>query len=118
VPDSAPAQWPFRIGFDMESREVVVWTTYGAAPKQTTRRTTIGSLEALAVAVAEHRYEALLQQGLADQLARAGVTYLGADPARLEAAVAALSDPASTVPVGRILRGTSPPQPPGRQADP
>lgn len=53
---------------------------FRSGPKQITRRTTIGSLEALAVAVADRRYEASLQRGLADQLARAGVTYLGPTP--------------------------------------
>lgn len=113
MPDLTPEQWPFRVGFDMETHEVNVWLTFGAGPKQNTRRTTISSLEALAVAVAEHRYEALLQRGLADQLARAAVTYLGADPGRLEAAVAALADPTSTVPVSQILRGIPPQQAPG-----
>ncbi|MDJ0347181.1 hypothetical protein QMK19_38840 [Streptomyces sp. H10-C2] len=112
MPESAPVQWPFRVGFDMETREVIVWMTFGAGPKQTTRRMTITSLEALAVAVAEHRHEAFLQRGLADQLVRAGVTYLGADPTRLEAAVKALSDPTSAVPVSRVLRGGVPPQTP------
>ena len=113
MPDVAPAHWPFRVGFDVETREVIVWMTFGTGPKQTTRRTTITSLEALAVAVAEHRHEAFLQRGLADQLARAAVTYLGADPGRLESAVTALSDPTSTVPASQVLRGTSPPRAPG-----
>lgn len=111
--DSAAGQWPFRVGFDMDSREIIVWMTFGAGPKQTTRRTTIGSLEALAIAVADHRHEAFLQRGLADQLIQAAVTYLGADPGRLESVVRSLSDPASTVPVSQILRGTVPPQTPG-----
>ncbi|MEN8649449.1 hypothetical protein ABCR94_02040 [Streptomyces sp. 21So2-11] len=113
MPEPAAVQLPFRVGFDMDSREIIVWMTFGAGPKKTTRRKIIGSLEALAVTVAEHRHEAFLQRGLADQIAQAAVTYLGADPGRLEAAVRSLSDPTSTVPVSQILRGTPPPQTPG-----
>jgi hypothetical protein len=42
---------------------------------------------------------------LAQHLAEAAVRHLGAGLARLDAAVQALSDPNSTNPVGRILRG-------------
>ncbi|MFD4943558.1 sugar nucleotide-binding protein [Streptomyces sp. NPDC058409] len=44
--------------------------------------------------------------------ASAAVRHLGADPARLDAAVKALSDPTSNIPVSHILHG-APPQAPG-----
>lgn len=106
-----PAQLPFRIEFDAAQREVVVAMTYGDPPHQRVRRKTIESLEALVTAIAEHRHEAFLQTRLAQHLASAAVQHLGAEPARLEAAVNVLSDPTSTTPVSQLLRGTPPPQP-------
>ncbi|WP_055531177.1 hypothetical protein [Streptomyces graminilatus] len=108
MPDVPADQLPFRVAYDAKAGEVVVWMTYGSGPKQTTRRKAIPSLEALAIAVASHRYEAFLQNRLAHTLAQAAVAHLGADPARLEAAVRALSDPTSNVPLGTLLHGTSP----------
>ena len=99
------AALPFRVEFDHTSHELLVWKTYGIPPRQTTRRKAIGSLEELAVEIAIHRHEALLQHSLARMLASAAVKHLGADPGCLEAAVKALSDPSSTVPVSQILRG-------------
>ncbi|MYX27444.1 hypothetical protein GTY75_12410 [Streptomyces sp. SID8381] len=96
------------MNYDERSGELMVWMTYGSGPKQTTLRKTITSLKALTIAVAGHRYEAYLQNRLAYTLAQAAVTHLGADPARLEAAVRALSDPTSIVPLGSLLHGSSP----------
>ncbi|MFD4144093.1 hypothetical protein [Streptomyces sp. NPDC058572] len=111
MPDPAPVPLPFRVEFDPATREVVVWKTFGNPPHQTMRRKGIGSLEAIAAEVAIHRHEAFLQHNLAQTLASTAVQHLGADPQRLEAAVKALSDPTSTVPVSQILRrGTVPPQ--------
>jgi hypothetical protein len=111
VPDPAPGTLPFRVEFDPAKREVVVWKTFGVPPRQTMRRKEITSLEALAAEVAVHRHEAFLQHSLAQMLASAAVQHLGADPQRLEAAVKALSNPASTTPISQILRrGPMPPQ--------
>ncbi|MET8183930.1 hypothetical protein [Streptomyces sp. NPDC005336] len=107
MPDVPAEQLPFRVEYDPKTREVVLWMTYGTGPKQTTRRKTLPSLEALAIAVAGHRYEAFLQSRLANTLAQEAVTHLGADPGRLEAAVRALSGPTSTVPLGTLLHGSS-----------
>ncbi|WJV51683.1 hypothetical protein [Streptomyces flavofungini] len=110
--NAIPAQLPFRVEFDAATGQLVVWKIFGNPPRQTTRRTPIPSLEALAAEVAVHRHEAFLQHSLAQTLASAAVKHLGADPQHLEAAVKALSDPTSTVPVSQILRrGTvAPPQ--------
>lgn len=108
MPDTPAQQLPFRVEYDEKARELVVWMTYGGGPKQTTRRKTIASLEALAIAVAEHRHEAFLQSRLASALTQAAVTHQGADPARLETAVRALSDPTSNVPLGTLLNGSPP----------
>ncbi|WP_200259823.1 hypothetical protein [Streptomyces sp. HSG2] len=108
MPEVPAEQLPFRVVYDAAAREVVVWMTFGNGPKQTTRRKTFPSLEALAIAVAGHRYEAFLQSRLANTLVQAAVTHLGADPSRLEAAVRALSDPTSTMPLGTLLYGSSP----------
>jgi hypothetical protein len=108
VSEAPTEQLPFRGEYDERTRELVVWVTYGSGPKQTTRRKAIPSLEALAIAIAGRRYEAFLQGRIAHTLTQAAVTHLGADPARLEAAVRALSDPTSTVPLGTLLHGTSP----------
>ncbi|MFG2586124.1 ATP-binding protein [Streptomyces malaysiensis] len=67
VPEVPPDQLPFRVEYD----EGVVWMTYGSGPKQTARRKAIPSLEALAIAVAGHRYEAFLQGHLAHTLTQA-----------------------------------------------
>jgi len=101
-------QLPFRVDFDQATGQLVLTMTFGVPPKQTTRTTTLPSLEQTAVEVALHRHEAFLQHQLAAALTDAAVRHLGADPGRLEQAVRALSDPASTTPVGRILRGTPP----------
>ncbi|MCY0940178.1 MULTISPECIES: hypothetical protein [Streptomyces] len=52
MPDTPAQQLPFRVEYDERARELVVWMTYGSGPKQTARRKTIASLEALAIAVA------------------------------------------------------------------
>ncbi|WJV51732.1 hypothetical protein [Streptomyces flavofungini] len=109
MPEIAPDELPFRVGYDMDSGAIIVWMTFGAGPRQTTRRKVYTSLEATVIAVAEHQHESFLQARLANELAHAAITHLGADPKRLQAAVRALSDPASTVPVGAILRGDSRP---------
>ncbi|WP_055522808.1 hypothetical protein [Streptomyces graminilatus] len=110
MPEPAPEQLPFRVEFDAAKGEIVVAMTYGVPPQQTMRRKAIPSLEALAVAIAEHRHEAFLQTRLAQHLATAAVQHLGVDPVRLDAAVKALADPTSTVPVSQILRGAAPQQ--------
>lgn len=113
MPEVPAQQLPFRVAYDAAAREGVVWMTFGSGPKQTTRRKTFPSLEALAIAVARHRHEAFLQSRLASTLVQTAVTHLGADPAGLEAAVSALSDPTSTVALGTLLYGPSPyPTPP------
>ena len=103
-PTEAP-QLPFHIGFDSATGQLVLAMTFGVPPKQSTRTKVIRTLDQVAVEIALHRHEAHLQQLLTQYLAEAAVRHLGADPARLEAAVKALSDPQSTTPVGRILRG-------------
>jgi hypothetical protein len=113
MPEQAPDQMPFTVEYREGTREVVVWMTFGAGPKQTTRRRTFESLEALVIALTEHRHEAMLQNSLADTLADAAVTYFDADPDLLQAAVRALSDPTSTVPLGTLLYGVD--QGPGRK---
>lgn len=100
---------PFQITHDESARQLVVWMTYGSGPKQTIRRKEVGSLEALAAAVARHRYEAFLQGRLATELTRAGVDHLGADPTRLEAAVRALLGPGCPVSPGTLPYGPTPP---------
>ncbi|GHF62459.1 hypothetical protein GCM10010218_49910 [Streptomyces mashuensis] len=105
MPEQAADELPFRVRFAPETGEVVVMMTYGNPPRQTMRRKTYDSTEALAIAIAEHHHESYLQARLANELAAAAITHLGADPGRLQKAVRALSDPTSTVPVGSILRG-------------
>jgi hypothetical protein len=73
------------------------------------RRKVIGSLEALVIAIAEHRHEAFLQTRLAQTLAQTAISRLGADPARLNAAVRSLVDPTNATPLGTLLYGTPPP---------
>jgi hypothetical protein len=58
MPEQVPVPLPFRVEFDPAKREVVVSMTYGVPPHQTMRRKVIGSLEALVIAIAEHRHEA------------------------------------------------------------
>lgn len=96
---------PFRVEYREKTREVVVTMTYGVGPQQSTRRTTLDSLDALAAAVAEHRHEAFLREGLARALMGVAVTRLGADPQRLDAAVRARfhAGPATS-------SGTTPPE--------
>lgn len=98
--------------FRGDSGEVVVWMIFGAGPKQTMRRKVFTSLEALILAITEHRREAYLQSGLARELTQAAVDHLGADPQHLQRAVLALSNPAGTVPLGELLYG------PGRRPAP
>ncbi|MBT2398270.1 hypothetical protein [Streptomyces sp. ISL-100] len=95
MPEVPAEQLPFRVAYDAAARKVVVWMTFGNGPKRSTRRKTFPSLEALAIAVAGHRYEAFLQSRLANTLVQAAVTHLGADPT-------------STVPLGTLLHGSSP----------
>ncbi|WP_042434092.1 hypothetical protein [Streptacidiphilus anmyonensis] len=101
-------QLPFDVRFDPETGQLVLTMTFGVPPEQKTRTTAIPGLEQAAVEIALHRHEARLQQLLAQALSNAAVLHLHADPRRLEQAVAALSDPTSTVPVGRILHGQPP----------
>ena len=103
-PTKAP-HLPFHIGFDSATGQLVLAMTFGVPPRQTTRTKMIRTLDQAAVEIALHRHEARLQHLLAHHLAGAAVSHLGADPIRLEAAIQALSDPQSTTPVGRILRG-------------
>ncbi|WP_189455913.1 hypothetical protein [Streptomyces abikoensis] len=105
MPEQDADELPFDVRFDADSGEVVVMITYGNPPRQTMRRKTYASQEALAVAIAEHNHEAFLQARLANVLASAAINHLGTDPGRLQRAVRALSDPTNTVPVGSILRG-------------
>ncbi|MEY9840508.1 hypothetical protein [Streptacidiphilus sp. EB103A] len=98
-------QLPFHIGFDSATGQLVLSMTFGVPPKQTVKSQVIRTLDQVAVEIALHRHEARLQHLLAQHLADAAVRHFGADRARLEAAVQALSDPDSTTPVGRILRG-------------
>lgn len=105
MPEPADEELPFHVRFDADSGEVVVMMTYGNPPRQTMRRKTYASQEALAVAIAGHHHESYLQARLANELASAAITHLGADPGRLQQAIRALSDPTSKVPVGAILRG-------------
>lgn len=111
MPEQPPVPLPFKVEFDAAKREVVVSMTYGAPPQKTTRRKAIDSLEALVIAVAEHRHEAFLQTRLAQTLAETAITHLGADPTRLNDAVRALSDPTNTTPLGTLLYGPPPPGP-------
>ncbi|WP_455362344.1 hypothetical protein [Streptomyces sp. SYSU K21746] len=111
MPEQPPYPLPFRVEHDAAAGQLVVWKTFGNPPHQTMRRKEIPTLEALAAEVAIHRHEAFLQYSLAQTLTSAAVQHLGADPQRLEAAVKALSNPASTTPVSQIRRrGPMPPQ--------
>lgn len=109
--DAPASQLPFRVEYQETSGKLVMWMTFGSGSKQTTRRKVFTSLEALTIAVADHRYEAFLRNSLAHTLAQAAVAHFGADSARLKAAVTVLSDPTNTVPLGSLLHGT-PPAPP------
>ncbi|MFD4574980.1 hypothetical protein ACFWNK_03845 [Streptomyces sp. NPDC058417] len=57
-------------------------------------------MDALAVTVTRHRYEAFLQGQLAEELSRASVEHLGADPA-------------CSVSLSTLLHGPTPPPSPG-----
>jgi len=103
-PAEAP-QLPFHIGFDSTAGQLVLSMTFGVAPTQNAPTKVVRTLDQVAVEIALHHHEARLQQHLTRYLAEAAVRRLGADPHRLEAAVQALSDPHSTTPIGRILRG-------------
>ncbi|MET7548365.1 MULTISPECIES: hypothetical protein [unclassified Streptomyces] len=101
----AADQMPFRVTFDQERGQLVLMMTFGVQPRQRVTSDLIPSAEAAAVQIALNRHEARMRAHLADAIAEATTRFLGADPQRLEAAVAALSDPASGAPVGSILRG-------------
>ncbi|WP_431047133.1 ATP-binding protein [Streptomyces sp. P1-3] len=109
VPEPLPQQLPFSIVFDTAKQELVLWTTHGVPPRQTTRRKAIPTPVDLVIAVAEHRHEAYLQTRLAQHLAGAAVQHLGLDPDRLETAVRSLADPTRKVPLETLLHGTPPP---------
>lgn len=104
----AGEQLPFRVYFDMARGQLVAMMTLGVPPKQRVTNTIIPSPEHAAYEIALHRHEARLRLLLADAVAEGAVRHFGVDAERLDAAVAALSDPASTVPVGQILRGEPP----------
>ncbi|MGW3657219.1 hypothetical protein ACWD6R_16660 [Streptomyces sp. NPDC005151] len=112
-------QLPFRVVFDPERGQLVLMMTFGVEPRQRVTSTLIAGAEAAAVQIALNRHEARMRARLADAIAEAAARFLGVDPQRLEAAVAELSDPTSTVPVGTILSGEraadrpAPPRPPG-----
>ncbi|MGW3824533.1 hypothetical protein ACWEAF_20025 [Streptomyces sp. NPDC005071] len=95
---------PFRVTFDQERGQLVLMMTFGVQPRQRVTSDLISSAEAAAVQIALNRHEARMRAHLADAIAEATTRFLGADPQRLEAAVAALSDPTSEVPIGSILR--------------
>ncbi|WP_327349676.1 hypothetical protein OG772_20565 [Streptomyces sp. NBC_01321] len=97
-------QMPFRVSFDSERGQLVLMLTFGVQPRQRVTSELIPSVEAAAVQIALNRHEARMRAHLADAIAEATTRFLGADPQRLEAAVAALSDPTSAVPIGSILR--------------
>ncbi|WP_042383102.1 hypothetical protein [Streptacidiphilus melanogenes] len=106
---TAPSpQLPFDVRFDPATGQLNLTMTFGVPPQHKTRTTVIPNLEQAAVEIALHRHEARLQQLLAQALTNAAVQHLHADPQRLEQVIAALSDPTSTVPVGRILHGPTP----------
>ncbi|MFF0626759.1 hypothetical protein [Streptomyces sp. NPDC004296] len=110
MPEGSCARLPFQIEFRQASGELVVWQSYGSPPDEKTKRKVIGSVEALVGAIYEHRYEAFLHSRLAQALLYAGITHLGADPARVEAAIKVLADPSDTTPVSEVL-GPSQDQP-------
>ncbi|MFJ7949513.1 hypothetical protein ACIQ6K_38880 [Streptomyces sp. NPDC096354] len=116
---AAGDQLPFRVAFDHERKELVLMMTFGVEPRQRVTSQLIAGAEAAAVQIALNRHEARMRTHLADAIAEATARFLGVDPQRLEAAVAALSDPTSTVPVGAILSGEraahhpAPPRPSG-----
>ncbi|MBC3844619.1 hypothetical protein GXW82_43925 [Streptacidiphilus sp. 4-A2] len=104
LPPSDPAeQLPFRIAFDADSGQVVLWVTLEQRRGQSIRRIEVPSLEALTLAVAEHLRESRVHRLLAESLVQAAVDHLGADPVRLYAAAAQLQSPASTIPLGAML---------------
>ncbi|MFC1428531.1 hypothetical protein ACEZCY_35755 [Streptacidiphilus sp. N1-12] len=102
-PSSPAEQLPFRIAFDPASGKVILWATVQQRRGQSVRRIEVPSLEALALAVAEHERESRVHRLLAEALVQAAVDHLGADPVRLYAAAAELQDPASTIPLASLL---------------
>lgn len=98
------AEMPFRVTFDQERGQLVLMMTCGVQPRQRVTSDLIPSAEAAAVQIALNRHEARMRAHLADAIAEATTRFLGADLQWLEAAVAALSDPTSAVPIGSILR--------------
>ncbi|MEU4095484.1 hypothetical protein [Streptomyces sp. NPDC026673] len=105
VEAGAGEQLPFRVAFDPERGQLVLMVTVGMPPRQRVTTQVICSAEDAACQVTLQRHEARLRGQLADMIAEAAVRHLGVDPHRLEAAVAALSDPASSVPASSILHG-------------
>ncbi|MEE4490129.1 hypothetical protein [Streptomyces sp. BE230] len=103
--DPVAEQMPFHVVFDHERGQLVLMKTFGVQPRQRVTSELIPSAEAAAVEIAANRHEARMRAQLADAIAEAAARFLGVDPQRLEAAVAALSDSASAVPIGSILRG-------------
>ncbi|MFD3495900.1 hypothetical protein ACFWWB_35975 [Streptomyces sp. NPDC058690] len=110
--DAVPDQMPFRVTFDQERGQLVLMMTFGVQPRQRVTSDLIPSAEAAAVQIALNRHEARMRVHLADAIAEATTRFLGADPRRLEAAVAALADPTSAVPIGSILRAGGAPADP------
>ncbi|MDX2849299.1 hypothetical protein PV342_12670 [Streptomyces sp. PA03-3a] len=98
-------QVPFRVAFDPDGGQLVVMVTVGVPPRQRVTSSVIPNAEQAAYEITLHRHEARLRMQLADMIAEAAVRHLGVDAQRLEDAVAALSDPASSVPVSSILQG-------------
>ncbi|MEZ0096314.1 hypothetical protein [Streptacidiphilus sp. EB129] len=96
-------QLPFRIAFDADSGQVVLWATIEQRRGKSIRRIEVPSLEALTLAVAEHLRESRVHRLLAEGLVQAAVDHLGADPVRVYAAAAELQDPASTIPLASLL---------------
>lgn len=101
----AGEQLPFRVTFDETAGKVVLWATIEKHRSQSVRRIEVPSLEALTIAVAEHLRESRVQQRLAESLVEAATEYLGADPIRIYAAARELTDPMSTIPLGKLLAG-------------
>lgn len=107
MPEQTALPLPFRIEFDAQRGEIVVWRRFGEPPRQVERRKVLSSLEELAISAAEHTHESWLHHALAQALIGAAAEHLGADPNRLRTAVRALRDPACTVPVGVLIHGAA-----------
>lgn len=112
--DAVAEQMPFRVTFDQERGQLVLMMTFGVQPRQRVTSDLIPSAEVAAVQIALNRHEARMRARLADAIAEATTRFLGADPQRLEAAVDALSDPTSAVPIDSILRVNGAPTDPGQ----